>query len=235
MNYNNYELHKGWKESDFANFSNAEAAYFNAELLALGYKSKRTLRVLDIGFGNGQFMGWCKQQGHYVIGLELNEKLVQRAVNHGFIACNSLDEIINSNKAEFDLIVAFSVLEHIEKENIQLFLTNLHPLINHNSRLLFLFPNGDNPFAIYLQNGDITHRTAIGSYMLRQIAALSGYEVVSLKRSETPINSVNIKRKIMILAGLPVRYIFGILVRFIFMGGARVEFSANLVAILKKA
>ena len=71
--------------------------------------------------------------------------------------------------------------------------------------------------------------------MLRQIAALSGYEVVSLKRSETPINSVNIKRKIMILAGLPVRYIFGILVRFIFMGGARVEFSANLVAILKKA
>jgi 2-polyprenyl-3-methyl-5-hydroxy-6-metoxy-1,4-benzoquinol methylase len=234
LSYEDYEVEKGWDDKAFGLFTEEDAAYFASEVKGLAPVGRDPLRVLEIGFGNGRFLGWAAAQRYTTAGLEINERLVARANAHGFNAASSLDGLADSAPKEFDLIAAFDVLEHIQRDHLVGFLRQLRGCCHPETRLVFRFPNGDNPFALYLQNGDWTHRTGIGSHMIAQLADLAGYELVAVRRRRTPFGGTSVARRLKLLFGWPLRVFFGTMIRYVFMGGVRVEFSADLVAVLKR-
>jgi len=232
MTYENYERAQGWSEQTFGSCTLDQAAQLQAELAALPLDLGKPLRILDIGFGNGAFLGWGRARGWQCEGIEVNPRLVERASKHGFSVAGSLQGLRTSAEWQpYDLITAFDVLEHIERDALVPFLSSLQDACKRATLLLFRFPNGDNPFSLPVQNGDVTHRTSIGQSMLRQVAELSELDVVTLGSPRQAIRGA--KRRVVVNAGTPVRWLLGEIIRHLFMGSMDVVFTGNLVAVLK--
>lgn len=170
-----YSAWKGWAPEQFGQFSKRAERYYRWHVQR-AYGTCTGLRVLEVGFGNGSFMGWLKARGHYVVGVEANPELVRRAHDKGFAACGRLEDLC-SNEAGFDLIAAFDVAEHVPAGELPQFLSALRKHCAPGGRLMLRYPNGDSPFGLPHQNGDLTHVTAIGRAKLQQAAGLSGWRV----------------------------------------------------------
>ncbi len=234
MAYEGYESSRGWTEDTFGTFTATQNAYFEAELAALKIEKTSSLRLLDIGFGNGAFLGWCRSKGWRCDGLELNERLLRRAADHGYSVGADLKSLKGEGgAASYDVITGFDVLEHIDRAVLVRFVAALGTISTPRTLLLFRFPNGDNPFSLPLQNGDVTHLTAIGQLMLRQVAALAGFEVIQLRSPCQSSAGEGVRRRVLQAVGLPVRWAVGTCIRHLFMGGLPVIYSPNLVAVLR--
>lgn len=153
---------KKWEQDSFAEYSKEAACYFKKLFdLALPVPGKS---VLEIGYGNGGGLGYLSSRGYCVSGIEMQEELVMRARANGYDVYHDVNEIDPERK--FDLIVMIDVLEHIPQEEIPDFLSRLRTLLNSDGKILARFPNGDSPFGLKNQNGDVTHVTFIGSKKL---------------------------------------------------------------------
>jgi 2-polyprenyl-3-methyl-5-hydroxy-6-metoxy-1,4-benzoquinol methylase len=224
-----YARWKAWSEDRFGTFDRRAARYFDWHAKrACGDRSP--LRVLEIGFGNGNFLGWAKDRGHDVIALERNPQLTARAHARGFRAVESLEAA--AAHAPFDLIVAFDVIEHIEAAELAGMLRGLRGICAPGTgRLLVRYPNGDSPLSLVHQNGDMTHVTAIGVNMLRQLASMSGWAIDSMGEApwthdvEHGRNPRGLLRSLL-RAGLEhaVGWAYH---------GSRVDWSPNMVAVLR--
>jgi 2-polyprenyl-3-methyl-5-hydroxy-6-metoxy-1,4-benzoquinol methylase len=231
--YEDYESAKEWHEGEFAKFSRYDAACFEAELTKAGIGIRSTLRVLEVGYGNGKFLGWCRSRDVRADGLEINETLVERARKSGFTAFGVLDDSRKADMAQYDLIVAFDVLEHIARDELVRFVRDLKACLNPGGRMIFRFPNGDSPFSLYLQNGDITHQTAIGKAMFQQIASLAQLRLVYFGRTRQPLKHAGIVHAITIMIGLPLRIVCSYIFAIACAGGMHVDLSANLIAVVE--
>ena len=71
-NHGDYSLFKGWTRDSFGHCKTHWAAYYQLEVRRCVRKTGGTLgtplKLLEIGFGNGAFMGWARAQGHSVHG-----------------------------------------------------------------------------------------------------------------------------------------------------------------------
>ena len=97
---NSYVEWKAWRPDSFAKPTNHESAYFLTLMKLL--KSPPPCRALEIGFGNGSFLGFARKQGMKIDGVELIPELVNLAKKNGFEAQCSAEGLQNN---EYDLIV----------------------------------------------------------------------------------------------------------------------------------
>jgi len=101
-----------------------------------GYK-----RVLEVGCGKGAFIERLIERGKFdVLGIELNERAVSRALKKGLPVAKT--EIDNLNEpGNFDAVCMFQVLEHIPqpKRFIEKILQNLKT----GGVMIFSVPNAD--------------------------------------------------------------------------------------------
>lgn len=231
--YTGYEVAQGWLAENFSKFSSGEEDYFKAELLSLMPPASTGATVLDIGFGNGGFLGWAKSLGYAVTGLEVNEKLVSRAQSAGFTAAANFSEILASENCSFDVITAFDVLEHIRREDLVDFLRSVRAICSTDAVVVLRFPNGDNPFSLFMQNGDVTHQAWIGRGMLHQVAHLAGFDVAILRAPAIPTQGSTFKRRVIVALGVRARRAVGKVMSNLFMGGAEISLSPNLLAVLR--
>lgn len=174
-----YLAWKDWRADRFATFSERDRRYYAwhlARALGPAHRSAAALQVLEIGFGNGGFLGWARGQGHQASGVEVSSALVARARAAGYTAFASPDEL--QAEARFDLIVAFDVLEHVPLAEVTAFLSGLAARLAPEGRILLRFPNTESPFGQWYQNGDITHVTALGLSRMRQLAPRSGLRLL---------------------------------------------------------
>lgn len=179
-----YRAWKGWGSSiPFATLTAAQADYFGREIAALG--GLPIGRVLDIGFGNGEFMHYCRSRGWQVSGTEIDPGLVELARQAGFDA-HAAEALATLPEKSFDLVVAFDVLEHISQADLPGFLRQMAARMAPSGMLLCKFPNGDSPFGRPFQNGDVTHLTTLGEAKIRRLAGLAGLQVTRLAGEARP-------------------------------------------------
>jgi len=162
-----YANWKHWQPESFLQFRPEKANYFDWHVQRATKEHCGSLKILEVGFGNGEFLGWASKKGHVVTGVELSNHLVQMALSAGFDAHNDLALV--PTDSQFDLVVAFDVLEHIPPDQIQEFLVQLSGLLKPEGTMLFRFPNAESPLGCFYQNGDITHINALGVSKIRQI------------------------------------------------------------------
>jgi 2-polyprenyl-3-methyl-5-hydroxy-6-metoxy-1,4-benzoquinol methylase len=168
-----YTRWKGWvDETPFGHLTAGQADYFRRELRDVA-RDASVLDVLEVGFGNGAFLSYCRSREWNVTGTELGHDLVDAAKDAGFDAhpASGLDRIPDGS---FDLIAAFDVLEHIPQDDIVPFLEALGEKLRPDGSLLLRFPNADSWLGNPLQFGDPTHVTAIGYLKMNYFALRAG-------------------------------------------------------------
>lgn len=76
--------------------------------------SKYSPRLLDIGCGNGLFVGLAREAGYESHGIEMSQEAVAIAVGNGItgVQCGTEETIIESGET-FDVLTLHHVLEHV--------------------------------------------------------------------------------------------------------------------------
>lgn len=230
--YRRYLEWKSWSESNFGNLKPLSSRYFEGELASKGVGLKSGGRVLEIGFGNGEFLRYARDYGCVVVGTELNPELVRTAQAAGYIAYTP-EHFEAATDAGFDLIVLFDVLEHIPQEGLPAMLGSLADRLAPGGKILCRFPNGDSPLGRPFQYGDVTHITVIGEFKLNYVAKAAGLKVtryggqfrVLPDHSLRTLLSYAMVRLMELVVERPIKSIF-------FRGWRFAVFSPNSVAVI---
>jgi len=150
---NSYIDWKNWEAGSFAKTSKLEEAYFNNIFKLL--KLKKSSKILEIGFGNGSFLGYAVSQKFNYDGVESNQNLVDLAIDNNFSAYTSLDKI--NRETKYDLIILFDVIEHISADAVEEFFKEMNVHLEETGSIFLRFPNGSSPLGLGNQHGDVTH------------------------------------------------------------------------------
>ena len=150
---NRYTDWKNWDAGSFAKTSKLEEAYFNNIFKLL--KLKKSSKILEIGFGNGSFLGYAVSQKFNYDGIESNQNLVDLAIDNNFSAYPSLDQI--NRETKYDLIILFDVIEHINADAVEEFFKEMNVHLHETGSIFLRFPNGSSPLGLGNQHGDVTH------------------------------------------------------------------------------
>lgn len=233
--YGKYGDWKGWSERKFGQYEPEVARYYEMEMSLAGLFPLANRSILEIGFGNGEFAQWATQLGAKYAGTEILEELVEAGVAAGFRmysgAC-PLDQIAGINS--LDGVVAFDVFEHLDLNELHQALSQIYFCLMPGGLIVGRVPSGDSPFARAIQYGDITHKTALGSSAIRQIATRCGYEVLQTRSPVYPIRSqglvTSMRRAMVVLA----RGIVFPILRTVFLGNSNAVLTPNMIFVLRK-
>jgi 2-polyprenyl-3-methyl-5-hydroxy-6-metoxy-1,4-benzoquinol methylase len=239
INSNSYQGYEGWKQwakATFGSWSTVDAAYFSAELRRAGIESCKNLRIYEIGFGNGAFAGYLCAMGGQYFGSELNGVLVERATEFGLnVFEGGIKQALETAEPKsFDAVVALDVLEHLDIADIKSFLLDAAELLRPGGVVLARVPSGDSPFGRAIFHGDITHRTALGSSAVRQLASQTGFEVTDIGPPRLPIFGFGPVRALRRGAIRLAQTIIARFINLVFHDGQPRVITANLVFVLKK-
>ena len=168
--YADYAAWKGWANP--FTFSAEEGRYFEAEL---GGRKVGGLDVLEIGFGNGNFLGWARAQAARVSGSEVTSEAVEAARREGIPLIDPNFEQTDGLPVDsYDIVAAFDVFEHLDPDTIAGKLRAIAQALRPDGLLLLRFPNGQSPYGLAAQNGDATHVVALSRAKVEQYASGSG-------------------------------------------------------------
>ncbi|MEM9060200.1 MAG: class I SAM-dependent methyltransferase [Pseudomonadota bacterium] len=227
-----YRDWKAWDRDSFAKLPPEVRRYYEVELRTADAWGDG-LSVLEIGFGNGGFAAFCRDQGWTYSGTEIDPELVERATSEGFdVSLAEPDLVKLFGDRKFDVIAAFDVMEHLTLDENIAFLKQARALMAPEGRLVARFPSGDSPFSFGMQNGDMTHRSHIGSGIVRQLCIASGMRPRQIRGPVYPVTGLGLKRGLRrgLIAALraPVRRF----VQIVFMDNQPRVIDPNMVVVL---
>ncbi|MBN9139624.1 MAG: class I SAM-dependent methyltransferase [Micrococcales bacterium] len=230
-----YTEWKGWGlDAGFAAVTPGDRDLFTRELRGIA-KRVRIHDVLEIGYGNGTFLGYCRERGWNVTGVELLPELRDAATATGF-AVVADDEVGSLPERAFDLVAAFDVFEHIDPSESVDFLRSIERRLRPGGFVILRYPNADSALGDPFQNGDPTHVNAIGTLKLDFYAQQAGLEVVEYRGTRrrgfrtSPIHGIHR------LTAAPLAIAVGAIRRAIHFPDLRVVLSSgNVVAVLRSA
>lgn len=231
-----YTTWKHWRPSDFGKYTQADAAYFSAELRASGISLNPDTRILEIGYGNGTFLGWATHKSCHYVGTEISRDLLDRAQAIGIeVYPAAADLTVIANGRQFDLIVAFDVIEHLEIHEIVTLLRTAGRCLSDSGLLIFRVPSGDSPFSGPIMYGDITHKTKLGSSAIRQLASTTGLDALQIRDVVLPTTGMKLHLAMVVTVIKLMRTITGLMIRIVFNGNKPCVISRNMIAVLRKA
>lgn len=223
---------KGWQPGDFGYCAQPAERYFAWHVgRAFGGQVPQRPRVLEIGYGNGRFLGFCRKKGYEAVGVETDAELRARAERAGFPVAAELGAL--EGAPPFDLVCAFDVLEHLDTPAVEDFFRRLPGLLAPGGRALLRVPNGDSPFGGRHQNGDITHKTAFGEFKFRQLAHGCGMEVEAVGEAPWHVDEFEGFGPLMVARAIlkpAIDLLFGLVYY-----RKRVDLHLNLAVVLRKS
>lgn len=232
---NSYVDWKSWDPAEFGRFEASDGIYYSAET---GIDQALGAKVLEIGFGNGAFLGWAKSVGAQVYGIETNPLLNDRA-RQLLGADNVFDDLGGSDvkrlNGSITHVVAFDVIEHVPMAELSGMLALTRDLLTDTGRMVLRFPNGDSPFGRITQHGDPTHVSTLGYQRLEFFARGCGLHVVEIRAPKLPARGVGLARGLKRCALKAARSLIERVVAQLYFGGRRIALDPNYVAVLARS
>jgi SAM-dependent methyltransferase len=224
---------KHWSPESFGVLSEPERADFAALLRKAKVGIPEGSLVLEIGFGGGTFLQFGRQRKWKMHGTEVNPGLLQSAWQNGF-QVSQTETLEPFQGQSFEMVAAFDVMEHIPMETLPLFLSEVRRVLKPDGFFVARFPNGDSPFGRHIQNGDVNHKTAIGSIRARYLATQAGFEVVFLGCEVQAIFAGRTPTAHRLFA-VPMKKLMNAFLNLVFSPRDPIPFcSANLELVLRK-
>lgn len=164
--YDSYTSWKGW--SDYFTCGALDRERFREDFAGVALKGKR---LLEIGFGPGALLAWAREQGAEVAGSELNTESLAAAHAAGIpLVGSDFERTGELGEGAFDIVVAYDVFEHLDPPTLQAKLVAIDRALRPGGLLVLRYPNGQSPFGLPSQHGDVTHAQALSEMKLRQLA-----------------------------------------------------------------
>jgi len=230
----NYLTWKNWRSHAFG-FYNASEHYYFKKLFNRhldGCQNARSVKVLEVGFGNGNFLAWCLAHQIEYVGIDKEVELASRAKAMGILAFTDINCI--PHEFRFDMVFMFDVLEHLSEDQIIEVLGYVSDRLEIGGRLVIRSPNGASPLGLNNQHGDPTHSTIVTTskmeYWITQTQLVienSGWDVYPFFEGEFFKVPTRLLRRFLQL-------LLEKIVRIIFSPQSAGIFSANLLIIVKK-
>ncbi|MGQ9926905.1 MAG: class I SAM-dependent methyltransferase [Chloroflexaceae bacterium] len=168
------------------------AAYYQQRWRAF-FPTDRSVRILDIGCGNGGLVWWLQQSGYRnVEGIDISKEQVDEALRIGVYNVRQADlqSYLGERHECYDAIVMRDVVEHFTKEEILGALDRCYRALRPGGRLIVQVPNAESPFFGRIRYGDFTHELAFSITSLQQLFAVAGFASVTLHPAEPGITSL---------------------------------------------
>ena len=192
--YTGYAEWKAWDETGFMAPGSHERSYYAAELRGHPLAGQP---VLELGFGNGGFLAWAREQGAIVHGTELQPDLAALGTAAGIIVePTDLSTLLPVARAKFALVAAFDVFEHFTVAELPPLLATIAELLADGGLLVARFPNGQSPFGRVPQHGDLTHRAILSADIMRQLITPLPFDPVHLGNPAHPAGLVERVRRL---------------------------------------
>lgn len=177
MSYSGYIGWKKWGEEAFGVVMPGSRFCFD-QIFKKRLKEKS--KVLEIGYGNGELLSYFRAQDHQIVGVEVNDALVDRAKKSGYAAYSgAVWDIAELQPEKFDLIVAFAVVEHMGYEELNALFLWSRKHLNDDGALYLKFPEGASPLGLGYQNGDFTHVSCLTKSKIKSLCNASNMELQS--------------------------------------------------------
>ena len=143
-------------------------------------------KILDYGCGFGHTLRELKKHGYAnSYGADISSEAISFVQSLGFdifdcskTAFDSLDRKPLKNilgEGQYDLIIMSHVLEHIKKEHMIEFLSELRDCLNEHGKLLIMVPNAQSPIGCYWAYEDFTHEYLFTSGSLYYVLRAAGF------------------------------------------------------------
>lgn len=182
--YLHYQELKGWDGAPFMQPSRNDVQFFDHYL---GGAVGTGALVAEVGFGNGNFLGWAATLGAQVFGSEVQAAAREKAVGAG-VGLLPLD--FASWQAVLPgclrVMAAIDVMEHLTREENDALLAAAARLLEPDGLLLLRFPNGQSPLSLPIQYGDQTHISVLSGPIVAQMARGLPLEIVFAGRPFRP-------------------------------------------------
>ncbi len=194
---NAYATWKGW--GDPAATKPGEKEIWDELHRIVGLKSGQ--RLLEIGFGQGSHLHYCKSKGIVGVGIEQNKTGLDIARAAGLDVYLGTTKNLPGQERVFDVIAAFDVIEHIPVNELVPLIKELRTFLKPNGKMLLSFPNGASPFGRLHQHGDLTHINAFNRSSIEQLCIATGLEIIHFGDYPEYFEARTIKQKLKV----PVR------------------------------
>ena len=231
----NYIKWKAWGNQvsgdQFGKYSQYQKDYYHKVLQLSGLSAGA--KILEIGFGNGSFLSYCRDAGIDISGTEINSELLLLAQNYGYTVYPS-NHLELDKSIRYDLILAFDVIEHIDPTQTLQFLAVCKNSLVDGGQLVLRFPNGDSPFSLASFNGDVTHCNWIGTEKMVYYSMCAEFKELKIIGTPQVIFTKNLKLALYHLTIIPIKKVINLLIGGLFYPGRGLNFVAvDLLAFLK--
>lgn len=158
---------------------------------------KNIKKVCEVGAGVGIVANYFKNKKVDYLGIELDEKTVNKAQSIDLNIQNGDFSLLKSSNKKLDAIIAFEVIEHLQ--DLDLFFNIVSEKLIDNGYLGFTVPNYQkrnnykNPNDKIYQSGPPIHLNFFTIESIKNIAELYKYEIVFCEAKKFPY--FNWKRK----------------------------------------
>jgi len=233
MSENNYyDEYSRWKKwSGNPNVALYSERYAK-EMRRAGLKPGAT--ILELGFGDGAFLDWARAKNFNVFGAEITPEFVENARKRDHqVTTGSISEAEQIFNRKFDAIVAFDVLEHIDKAGLANVFFEAKSVLAEDGVFIACFPNGASPFGRYYQNGDITHQTAITDRMLGQLGLSAGFEIQKSYNAARPVFGRRPYLAPIKIGLLAIRALIEVVIGYLYFG-SRIPLDPVMTVVLRR-
>lgn len=218
-----YEGYRAWKQWDrLFDPQDHEAVLFEKEFRGVAISGKRWI---DIGFGSGALLGWARAKGASIAGIEVQEDLLNAAAANGVMKFDSLDSVPAKS---FDIITAFDVLEHIPREQLIAFLTEVRRIAAHDATIVFRVPNCQSAAGLLNQFGDATHVTMLSGPIVEKLCNDAQLKVSRIREAVDIVLPIPLPWRLLRPIQLLIRMALRKIMRIMLAAGT-IPLSANVI------
>lgn len=158
-------------------------------LIAEHFPADRGAAILEVGCGHGALLHFAREAGYTRMeGVDGSPSQVAAARRLGIAGVREgdlRDALTATAPASLDAVVAFDVIEHLERDELIDVTDAVQRALKPGGRWIVHVPNGASPFAGIVRYGDLTHELAFTPESLSQLLFSSGFRAATF-HEDTP-------------------------------------------------
>ena len=153
----------------------------------------KNTRILDLGCGPGTSMFYLGRNGYNnTLGVDVSLDSVNSAKTLGINNILKLDifAFIKSQDKNYDVILLIDVLEHFNKDDINLLLEKCKSRLSPGGRIIIHTPNAQGLLGHRIFYGDLSHKTFFTPETLSNILSHSGFSNIKCLEDRPIVHSL---------------------------------------------